>query len=229
MTDSDGWRSHDAATGDEKPLLRGWSHAIAAIGAVLFTVALGVRCVDDPPRLASMLVYGLSMVALYASSAVYHIGNWTAGREQALRALDHGNIFLLIAGTATPIGVNVLAGWERAALLGLAWTLAGVGLALTMLMARLSRPLRTLLYVGTALVNLVALPRLVVVLPPTPVFLLALGGVLYTTGAVVYARGWPNPFRGVFGHHEVFHLFVIAAGALFATAIWFWVVPYPRT
>ena len=219
---------NDASALGPKPLLRGWSHVVAAIGAVLFTGAVAVRCAGDPPRLISMLVYGLSMIAWYAGSAAYHIGTWSTSRLRVLRALDHSNIFLLIAGTTTPIAVNVLTGWERPLVLGLIWTLAGTGLALTVLIDRLSRRVRVGLYVGTGLANLVAAPTLFVTLPPTPVFLLGLGGALYTLGAVIYARRWPNPLPRILGHHEIFHLLVIAAGAAFATAIWFWVVPYAR-
>ncbi len=79
------------------------------------------------------------------------------------------------------------------------------------------------------LANLVALPALLASLPPAPVLLLFLGGLLYIVGAVFYARRRPDPIPGVFGHHEIFHLFVIAASAVFASAIWFWVEPFPRT
>src|SRR4026207_1164722 len=91
-----------------KPLLRGWFPAVAAVGAVLVTIALTWLSRDDPPRLYSMLVFGLSMVELYTVSAIYHIGSWTEKPRRVLRSLDHSNISLLIAGTYTPLCFNLL-------------------------------------------------------------------------------------------------------------------------
>jgi hemolysin III len=217
-----------AAQVETKPRLRGWSHLVAAFGAVGFSVALAVRSADDPPRLVSMLVYGVSMVALYAGSAAYHVGTWPAHRERILRRFDHGNIFLLIAGTSTAIGFNVLDDPERAALLTMVWILAGAGLALTMITPRLPRWARAALYTGTGLVGLLALPTLMASLPAAAILTGVLGGVLYTVGATIYALGRPNPLPGLFGHHEIFHLFVIAGGVAFGAAIWIWIVPFPR-
>src|SRR4051812_2499733 len=100
-----------------RPVLRGWSHAVAAVGAAGFTIALVMRCLGDAPLLATMLVYGLSSILLFTCSAVYHIVIWAPGPRRVFRALDHGNIFVQIAATSTAIGANVLDGWERVALL----------------------------------------------------------------------------------------------------------------
>jgi hemolysin III len=86
-----------------KPVFRGWSHAAAAIAAIAATMALGWETRADPPRLLSMLVYGATLVALYATSALYHIGEWRGRWRTTLRAIDHANIFFVIAGTYTPI------------------------------------------------------------------------------------------------------------------------------
>src|SRR2546430_6422961 len=86
-----------------KPLLRGWFHALAAIGSVIFTIALVWQSHNDIPRMVSMLIFGLCMIELFMVSAVYHIIYWTPARRRVLRALDHTNIFLLIAGTYTPL------------------------------------------------------------------------------------------------------------------------------
>ncbi|PLS78810.1 MAG: hypothetical protein CYG59_16540, partial [Chloroflexi bacterium] len=85
-----------------KPRLRGWSHAIAAFGALAVTVGLLLQTHNDLVRFASVLIFGLTMIALYGTSAAYHIGNWHGRRHTILRAVDHANIFLLIAGTYTP-------------------------------------------------------------------------------------------------------------------------------
>ncbi|MCA1598679.1 MAG: hemolysin III family protein, partial [Chloroflexi bacterium] len=104
-----------------KPLLRGWLHAGAAVAACVFTVALCWRSRADPPRLVSMLIFGLSMIELYGVSALYHIGNWTDAARGRLRALDHANIFVQIAGTYTPLCFNVLSGPTRTTILGAIW------------------------------------------------------------------------------------------------------------
>jgi hemolysin III len=212
-----------------KPLLRGWFHAVAALGAVAATVGLLLRTQDDPIRLLSMLVFGLSMIELYALSAVYHIGSWQGRRRTVLRALDHANIFVLIAGTYTPICVNVLSGWLRTGVLALIWSLALAGVIGAVFTLRLPRWLSTGLYIVMGWVSVAAAPEIARILPWEALGLLVGGGVLYSVGALIYALRRPDPFPRVFGYHEIFHLFVIAGSAAFLFAIWVWVVPFPRS
>lgn len=211
-----------------KPLLRGWSHALAAVGAAIVTVLLLSATYHDPPRFGSLLIFGLTMIALYAMSAIYHIGSWQGRRYHVLRAVDHANIFLVIAGTYTPICVNVLTGNLRIAVLALIWTLGLGGAIGTVLMLRLPRWVSTLLYLSLGWVSLITLPQLIRLLPWQAIALLVGGGVLYTIGALVYAFRRPNPLPHIFGFHEIFHLFVIAGSAAFVIMIWIWVVPFPR-
>src|SRR5688572_13748269 len=96
-----------------KPRMRGWSHAVAAFAALGVTIGLMIQTHDDMMRFVSVLIFGLSMILLYGFSAVYHIGPWQGRRHAVLRAIDHANIFLLIAGTYTPISVIVLSGKLR--------------------------------------------------------------------------------------------------------------------
>lgn len=208
---------------------------MGAVAALIVTICLCWLSRDDLPRLISMLVFGLSMVELYTVSAIYHIGAWAAEPKRILRALDHSNIFVMIAGTYTPICVNALSGIERPALLVVIWALAiaGVGLSVATIgirgfKLRVPRWLNTSLYVAMGWVALLALPAFLNALPWGAVALFVLGGLLYTVGAVVYAVKWPNPFPRVLGFHEVFHLFVVAGGVAFTVAIWVWVLPLPR-
>lgn len=212
-----------------KPLMRGWFHIFAALGSVAATVGLLLRTLDDPLRLLSLLVFGLSTIELYTVSAIYHVGWWKGRRRTVLRALDHANIFVLIAGTYTPICVNVLSGWLRIALLALIWLLALVGVAGAVFTLRLPRWLSTGLYIVMGWVALISAPVLIRLLPWEAIGLLVGGGVLYTIGALFYALKRPNPFPRVFGYHEIFHLFVIAGGTAFVVMIWGWVVPFPRS
>ena len=211
-----------------KPLLRGWSHALATVATVVSTVALSLRSHDDLPRLASVLVYGASMIWLYGASAIYHIGSWQGRRRAVLRTLDHANIFIVIAGTYTPICVNVLSGWLRPTMLLLIWTLAAAGAILSMVTVKLPRWVTVVVYVSMGWIALVPAPSLVRLLPPPAIVMLVGGGVLYTAGAAIYALRRPNPFPRVFGFHELFHLFVIGGSTAFLAAIWTWVMPFPR-
>jgi len=211
-----------------KPLLRGWFHAGAAVGAVALTLAFCWRSRSDGPRLLSLLIFGLSMIELYTVSAIYHIGNWRARADRALQRLDHANIPFLIAGTYTPICFNVLTDWARLAFLTAVWALAGGGIVLAFYAGRVPRGLRTGLYIGMGWVAVLGLPLFWTRLPPLAIMLLVAGGLLNTGGALIYARQRPNPFPRVLGFHELFHLCVVAGGAAFATMIWVWVVPFPR-
>lgn len=148
-----------------KPVLRGWSHAIAAAAAVGATVVLATQTRDDLPRFLSVLVYGISLVLLFATSALYHLGSWSGRWRTILRTADHANIFLVIAGTYTPICVNVLSGWLRPTVLGAVWGAAGLGILFTLATLRLPRWLMAALYVVTGWIALVPGPQLTVLLP----------------------------------------------------------------
>ena len=215
----------DTAPGP-KPLMRGWSHAVAAAGSALLTVALCWATRDDPPKMAAMLVFGLSMVEMYTVSAIYHMGRWRDSQLRVLRSLDHSNIFLLIAGTYTPLAAIMLTGWVRVLLLVSVWALALVGVGLSIFARNVPRGLRSTLYVIMGWIAVLALPGFWEVLPLTAIGLLVLGGALHTVGAIIYARRSPNPFPRVFGFHEVFHLLVIAGNLAFVAVMVLWVLPY---
>ncbi len=211
----------------KKPLLRGWFHAGAAAAALLLTLALAWSSRENWLKLVAMLIFGLSMVEMYTVSAVYHIGRWRAATHRVLRSLDHANIFLLIAGTYTPLCLVLLSGWVRPVLLLIIWALAAVGVGLSMPAKEFPRSLRAALYVIMGWVAILALPAFLEALPAGAVGLLVLGGLLYTVGAVIYALRRPNPFPRIFGFHEIFHLFVIGGSAACAAVIVVWVLPAP--
>lgn len=159
------------------------------------------------------LVFGLSMVALYAASASYH--SFRPGERGLLwlRKLDHAGIFLLIAGSYTPVAYYGLEGAWRGTVLWVIWGIAVTGIVLKLVTMRLPRWVSTLLYLGMGWIALGLLPQLARNLPPAALFWLAAGGVLYSVGAVIYGtRRW-NPRPGSrwehWGFHEVWHLFVL--------------------
>jgi hemolysin III len=216
---------HAGQTGGVKPLLRGWIHAAAAVAALVYAVAASWRSWGDLPRFASLLVFGLGMIELYTMSAVLHLGRWRERVHRVLHIVDHAGIFVFIASTYTPLCFNLLTGGMRAVILGLIWTSALAGVIASINARRIPRWVNTGLYLVMGWIVLLVLPDFLEVLPPVAVLLLLLGGLLYTFGAVVYALKRPNPFPRVLGFHEVFHIFTIAAGAVFALVVWIWVVP----
>jgi hemolysin III len=209
-----------------KPLLRGWLHATAALAACLYTLAILNRSAGHGAPTLPLLLFGLSMMELYAVSAFLHIGTWSKPQHRFWRALDHVSIYGAIAGTYTPFCAAFVSGWLRVWLLCLTWLLAFCGGCLTLLRPRLPRTLRTALYgamgVGSMLLLLPALWQSV---PAAAMSLLVLSGVLYLVGAIVYVRRWPDPLPLVFGYHELFHLLVIVGNAASALVVWVWVAP----
>ncbi len=200
-----------------KPLLRGVSHEIAAGVALAGLVAL-VLLAPGPRARVGALVYGFSLVGLFSVSALYHRPTWGPRARLWMRRLDHSAIFLLIAGTFTPICLFI--GDARAhTMLAVVWAGAGLGILRALLWPTAPRALATGLYLllGWAAVPLV--PAMYRALGPGPLLLLAAGGMLYSVGAVIYATRRPDPFPRVFGYHEIFHALVVAAAGLhFAVA-----------
>jgi hemolysin III len=222
-------RTHEARVeAAAKPLLRGYLHLGAAILAVIGTVALLILATGDWPKQVTLVIYGLSSVWLFGMSALYHIGSWEPGRKALLRRLDHANIFILIAGTYTPIAFNVMTGWWRIGILAAVWGLALAGIIAAAPRLSLPRWLMVALYLATGWVALAAIPEIAHNLGLGAILMLVLGGALYTVGALAYTFKRPNPWPRVFGYHEVFHLCTIAANAVFFAFMVIYVVPFVR-
>lgn len=215
---------HTTITAPAKPLLRGWFHAAAAVASLILTALLVWQGRGNAAKAVSLAVFGATMIELYTVSAVYHLGHWAERARRVLRSLDHANIFVYIAGTYTPLTVVLLAGWERVALLTAVWSLAVAGLVVARFTSRLPRWISPVLYVAMGWVAVLAMPAFVHAASWGLIALMLAGGIMYSLGALIYGRRWPNPFPRVFGFHEIFHLFVIAGSAIFITAIWLWVV-----
>ncbi len=211
-----------------RPRLRGYLHASAAVVAALGGSYLVVLASDDRLRQLSMLVYGTGLTVLFAVSAVYHVHTWTPARRAIVRRIDHANIFVLIAATYTPLASNLLSGWWRVGILGAVWGAALVGIGAALAGVQLRRWVRAGLYVGMGWIALAALGQISAALPWPAIGLLITGGALYSVGALLYARRWPDPWPRVFGYHEVFHLLTIAAAVAFYVVVLVYVVPAPR-
>jgi hemolysin III len=208
-----------------KPRLRGVWHKWACLSSVPLGVALVVVAGGTRARIA-VTVYAVSLVALFAVSALYHRINWRSPSARSwMRRLDHSMIFMLIAGTYTPFALLALHGPIALAVLIAVWAGALAGVLFKLLWVNAPKRLAAAAYVALGWVAVAALPQLAVTIGLGGLTLLGLGGVLYTVGAVVYATKRPDPVPAVFGYHEVFHALVIVAAALQYGVIAFWVVP----
>jgi hemolysin III len=199
--------AHSAAI---KPRLRGWLHFGAAPLALVLGLLLMVLTPEQDLR-AAVAVYVLTTVLLFGVSAAYHLGAGSPGVNAFLRRLDHANIYLFIAGSYTPFAMALddrSLGWL---IFGLVWGVALVGLLLPILWLTAPRWVTAGSYIALGWVAIFFLPQLYTAFGPWVVGLIALGGVFYTVGGVIYARKRPNPWPDWFGFHELFHAFTIAA------------------
>jgi hemolysin III len=187
-----------------KPKLRGWIHA----GMAPLVVAASIVLVALAPTTAGRVsgaVFGTSAILLFGTSAVYHRGRWSPRVEAALRRMDHTNIFLIIAGSYTPLAVLLLEPDTARTLLIIVWAGAIAGLLARVFWLGAPRWFYVPIYVALGWVAVGFLPTFWESGGPAIVWLVAAGGLAYTLGAVVYGTKWPNPSPRWFGFHEIFH------------------------
>jgi hemolysin III len=207
-----------------KPRLRGVLHQWAFAASAVLGVLVVLVVPDGRPRFAAA-VYTFSVTALFGASALYHRVSWRRPSVRRwMRRLDHSMIFVLIAGTYTPFALVKFDDALGRALLIAVWGGAAGGIVLKLVWIDAPKWLGALIYVVLGWVTVVTFPALVRHVGVVATCLVALGGVLYTTGAVVYATRRPDPSPTVFGYHEVFHLLVVLAAALQYAVVVFWVL-----
>ena len=207
-----------------KPLLRGVSHEYAFFVSLGCGVALILAASDGKARLAAT-IYAFAVSALLGTSALYHRVTWRPSARRWMRRLDHSMIFVLIAGTYTPVALLALKGTLASTILIVVWAGALGGVIFKLVWIDAPKWLFAAVYVALGWVSVAIFGELPAAIGWLGVAGLAAGGLLYTIGAVVYASGRPNPFPKVFGYHEVFHALVIAAAALHYAVIAFAVLP----
>lgn len=193
-----------------KPRLRGWLHA----GALPVALVAGLTLVALGPTLQARLaaaVYAITSGLLFGVSATYHRGTLGPRLAEVLRRFDHANIYLIIAGTYTPFALLALDGAARAVVLGVTWGGALAGVLFRVLWMGAPRWLYTLLYLALGWTAIFVMPQLLAGAGVVAVALVAVGGVLYSAGAVVYGLRRPDPSPRWFGYHEVFHALTLAA------------------
>jgi hemolysin III len=208
-----------------KPRLRGVSHqwafvVFAVLGVVLVLVAPSGRAT------VAAAIYATTVIAMFGVSALYHRHDWISVRARRwMRRLDHSMIFLLIAGTYTPFALLVLNGALATAILIGVWAGAAAGIVMNLIWVDAPKWVTALVYILLGWVAVAAFPEMTSEIGAVAMSMVAVGGVLYTLGAVVYAARWPNPSPAVFGYHEIFHVLVIGAAALHYGVVAFYVLP----
>jgi hemolysin III len=196
-----------------KPLLRGHSHQ-AAFFFALGACSMLIRNAHDIKSFVATLIYSLSLVGLFGISALYHRPTWQPHQRMWMKKLDHAAIYVLIAGTATPICLLALPPVAGFKLLQLVWGAAIFGMIQSLFWVTAPKWLSAILYVTVGCLVIPYLPELKSALNTNDIWLLLGGGVVYITGAIIYALRKPDPWPQIFGYHEIFHLLVIA-GAIF--------------
>ena len=205
-----------------KPRLRGVLHEYAFVVAIVCGIVLVLIASTARERLAAAVFAG-AMTGMFGVSALYHRPNWSARPRRWLRRLDHAMIYLLIAGTYTPFGLLVLDGAWQVTMLAIVWSGAAVAILLKVVWIDSPKWVAAVLGIALGWVGVVASPQLLTI-GAVGVTLLLAGGLLYTAGAIVYARKRPDPAPAVFGYHEVFHVFVTAAAACQYAAVAFFII-----
>ena len=209
-----------------KPKLRGVSHEWAFFVSLVFGAAL-IFFAKTPKATLAVAIYAVSLSALLGTSALYHRVNWKRPNVRRwMRRLDHSMIFFLIAGTYTPFALLVMHGALATAILVVVWAGAIGGAIVEMVWIGHPKWVSATVYLAIGWVAVAAFPELWSSLGPLGASLLAGGGLLYTAGAVVYATQRPDPNPAIFGYHEVFHAFVIAAALIHFSVIAFFALPH---
>jgi len=206
------------------PRLRGLLHAHAAWVAAVAAIVLIALAPTAAARIAA-LVYGIGLIALFTVSALYHRWPGDPRWKPWLRRMDHSTIFLFIAASYTPVGLLMLDGTVQIVVLVSVWAGALAGIVMSVAWISAPRWLQALTYLLVGWVAVLAVPQLADRAGVAPLVLLAVGGGLYSLGALVYALRRPDFWPRTYGFHEVFHTLVIAAAVVHFVAMAGWVVP----
>ncbi|MDP2505712.1 hemolysin III family protein [Oceanobacter sp. 3_MG-2023] len=190
----------------------GFSHLAGALLSLVALYILYSRAAQygNLWHIVSFSLFGITMLLMFASSALYHLVQGSGQTITRLKRLDHIAIFLLIAGTYTPFCLIPLHGPMGWWLFAIVWTLAGFGVVLKLVWITAPRWLSTLVYVAMGWLVVVAAQPAMERIPVDALLWLAAGGGFYTVGAMIYAFKWPNPWPDHLGFHEIWHLFVLA-------------------
>lgn len=206
-----------------RPLLRGVFHQVGFVVSLVVGTLLIVGA-DGARQHVAAAVFAGAVAVCFGSSALYHRITWTPRVRPWMRRVDHAGVYLLIAGTYTPVCLLVLTGAWRWAVLSVVCAGAGAAAIFKFLWVDAPKWLAAAIGITLGWVGVAVLPQLATRLDPAAVALLGAGGLVYTAGAIVYARRRPDPIPGVFGYHEVFHVLTLIAVSCQYVAIAFFVI-----
>ncbi|GAB4541539.1 MAG: hemolysin III family protein [Anaerolineales bacterium] len=195
------------------------THWVGATLALVGLVALLIVGWSVPAKVISLAIYGASLVFLFSASATYHMVQVKDKALEAFRKVDHIAIYVLIAGTYTPFCVNAFDGFWKWGMLSIIWSLAAIGIGVKIFIIRAPRWLNAGIYLVMGWLIVAAAGEIAATLPAWVLTWLIAGGVIYTLGAVVYITKTMNFKPGVFGFHEVWHIFVLLAAAAHYVAV----------
>ncbi len=202
--------------------VRGFLHGSAAVASVLGGIALWMRCSGDVSRQLALLVFAVSMVALYTVSSLYHSVPWRRVWKARMQRIDHSMIYVLIAGSYTPIAFVVLDGWLRVFALAASWGIAAIGIVQKVFWPDVRHGFSIALQTLQGWLAVPLLWPLAQRLPEPALFLILLGGSFYTVGMVLFVTKRPRLWPRLFSYHEVFHVCVVAGStAHYLMAFWY--------
>jgi hemolysin III len=193
-----------------------WGGAILALTGLITLLIIGW---STPAKIISLTIYGLSLIGMFSASATYHMVRVKDKALVIFRKIDHSAIFLLIAGTYTPFCVNAFEGFWKWGMLSIIWSLAVIGIIVKVFYIKAPRWLNTVIYLVMGWLCVAAVGQMLAALPVWVTVWLIAGGVIYSLGAIVYMTKIFNFVPGVFGFHEVWHIFVMLAAAAHFVAV----------
>jgi hemolysin III len=205
--------------------IRGLLHGGAAVAALVGTVYLVGQTWGNLTALAGSLVFGFALLVMYTVSSLYHSIAWQGERKARLQRIDHSMIYLVVAGTFTPIA---LAGLEGASVwwcLGLVWGIAIVGIALKLVLPGVSTRLSVTLQLVMGWTVILWIPQIWTSLGAEAIIFIAVGGLFYTAGTAIFMTKRPKLFPRTFSYHELFHVFVVLASVFHFLAVALYAVP----
>jgi hemolysin III len=205
--------------------VNGLTHLITAGVALVGLICLLVIGWGSAGKVISLAVYGLSLTLLFLASGIYHSVKAKPQAIQRLRKLDHAAIYLLIAGTYTPVCFNMLDGFWKWGMLSTVWSLAIIGIGVKVFIIHAPRWVTAGIYLLMGWLCLFGIQEILAALPLGAVIWLGAGGIIFTLGALVYITKWLDFYPGVFGFHEIWHIFVILGALAHYIMIAYYIAP----
>ncbi|MDP3059063.1 MAG: hemolysin III family protein [bacterium] len=211
---------------EQRDTVSGLTHLLGIIGSVIATTLLITTAVTKGTiwHIVSFAIFGGSLILLYSASTVYHLSNVEKHTKLWLKKIDHMMVYVLIAGSYTPFCLVPLRGWWGWSLLVGIWSIAIVGIVLKIFWIHAPRWLYTSFYLAMGWVLIVAIGPLIRTVPAGGLWWLAAGGLFYTLGAIIYATKWPRLLPGIFGFHEIWHIFVLSGSFCHVWAIYKFII-----